>query len=254
MDFRTSVEQEIEAIFRERVLGKSPPPRSVSGHDGEIGHWLEEQFGVTPNNHGEADFKGYELKKDTRGKTTFGDWSADKYLFTKGLEVMTRDSFIQTFGTPKPSRGNRHSWSGSCVPKVSGWNDVGQKLHVAENGDIFALYSFERDTRPMKSDLIPEEMRSEVVPIAIWLADSLRTHVEDKFDVFGWFSVRKNRMGVYDKLVFGQRIDFHFWIHAVRAGEIYLDSGMVEGDNKRNYSQWRANNAFWDALIVRTVQ
>ena len=78
----TAKEQIIE-LFRTNVKGKSP---NVEGknerHDGRKGHWLEQQFGVTANADNEADLFGYELKNETTSKTTFGDWSANIYVFT----------------------------------------------------------------------------------------------------------------------------------------------------------------------------
>lgn len=77
----TAKEQIIE-LFRKNVKGKSP---NVEGknerHDGRKGHWLEQQFGVTANADNEADLFGYELKNETTSKTTFGDWSANIYIF-----------------------------------------------------------------------------------------------------------------------------------------------------------------------------
>jgi hypothetical protein len=83
--------------------------------------------------------------------------------------------------------------------------------------------------------------------------ESLRNHVEEKFNMLGWFSVRTNKDGHFDHLVFGQTIDFSLWISEVRRGIIYLDSGMMQG-NSRNYSQWRASNTFWDSLIIKIIR
>lgn len=78
----TPKEQIIE-LFRKNVKGKQP---NVDGknerHDGRKGHWLEEQFGISANANNEADLWGYELKNETASKTTFGDWSANIYVYT----------------------------------------------------------------------------------------------------------------------------------------------------------------------------
>lgn len=53
-------------------------------HDGRYGNWLEKQFGIKPNGKNAADILGYELKNETStGRTSFGDWSANEYVFTK---------------------------------------------------------------------------------------------------------------------------------------------------------------------------
>ena len=45
-------------------------------------------------------------------------------------------------------------------------------------------------------------------------------------------------------------MNFDNWLDLVRKGVVFFDSGMYEG-NSRNYSQWRANNSYWESLIVR---
>jgi hypothetical protein len=247
------VQQEIEEIFRKKLQGKAEPKNHITKHAGAGGHWLERQFGIKPNKATQPDFKGYELKKETRGKTTFGDWSADKYLFSKSVSSCTRDEFIRIFGSPNPKKKNRYSWSGSCVPKVSKWNDFGQILYVGTNDDVYAIYNFKNDKRTDKSSIVPIKYQSGDVLLAIWKADSLRMAVEDKFDNLGWFSIKKDGSGRYNELVFGQKLSFPRWIQLVKDGVIFLDSGMVEGKNKRPYSQWRAANTFWESEIVRRI-
>lgn len=81
----TAKEQIID-LFRKNVKGKSPNVENRNPrHDGKKGHWLEEQFGISANADNEADLWGYELKNETTSKTTFGDWSANIYVFTKSL-------------------------------------------------------------------------------------------------------------------------------------------------------------------------
>ena len=78
----TAKEQIID-LFRKNVKGKSPNVENRNPrHDGKKGHWLEEQFGISANADNEADLWGYELKNETTSKTTFGDWSANIYVFT----------------------------------------------------------------------------------------------------------------------------------------------------------------------------
>ncbi len=77
----TTKEQIIE-LFRKNVKGKLP---NVDGknqrHDGKKGHWLEEQFGIPANADNAPDLLGYELKDETSSKITFGDWSANYYVY-----------------------------------------------------------------------------------------------------------------------------------------------------------------------------
>ena len=86
--------------------------------------------------------------------------------------------------------------------------------------------------------------------IASWSSEMMRKRVESKFNKFGWFKCIKNSNGIYSNIVFGDPINFESWISGVKNGLIFFDSGMYVG-NSRNYSQWRANNAYWESLIVR---
>lgn len=74
--------EKIVELFRKHVKGKSPDVSSSHiNHDGKVGHWLEKQFGISHNASNEADLLGYELKTDTGSKISFGDWSANRYVF-----------------------------------------------------------------------------------------------------------------------------------------------------------------------------
>ena len=123
-----SEKKQIIEIFIKNVKGKSP---NVEGknkrHDGKKGHWLEEQFGISANADNKADLWGYELKNETTSKTTFGDWSANEYvytnpeyssIFTGDKKIEKRDTFLRIFGHPNEKKGGRYSWSGSPCPKI----------------------------------------------------------------------------------------------------------------------------------------
>lgn len=258
-------------LFREKVKGKRP---DVTGrnirHDGKKGNWLEEQFGKTPDADNHADFYGYELKNETTSKTTFGDWSANRYIFKHGQYTHLfagngasekQDSFCKIFGAPNPLKNNRFSWSGKPVPKIRGYNEFGQVLIIDQNLDILAIYSYSMDQRPDKSLIVPIELQQENLVIAQWFGlDSptnrdkcLRAKLEDKFNDKGWFTCKTDMSGRYDKICFGNPFDYYEWIELVRQGIVFFDSGMYQG-NKRPYSQWRANNQYWDSLIVEIYE
>lgn len=73
--------------------------------------------------------------------------------------------------------------------------------------------------------------------------------VEDKFNDKGWFTCKTDERGVYCEICFGNPMTFDNWINLVKKGIVFFDSGMYE-TNPRPYSQWRANNNYWDSLIV----
>ena len=80
----------------------------------------------------------------------------------------------------------------------------------------------------------------------------LRQRVEDKFNQMGWFKCMQDDNGAYNSIVFGDPINFETFMRFVRDGSIFFDSGMYQGNN-RPYSQWRANNRFWDGIGCATT-
>jgi len=242
--------------FIANVKGKKYDPTGYNiHHDGAEGHWLEVQMGIAPNGNNEADLLGYEMKKDTKSKTTFGDWSPDIALWKKekpyqGIATLDRDSeFLQYFGKPNESKGGRLSWSGEPVPTIKGFNSYGQKLHIDHSDNILACYSYSKDTRLNKAQLIPATFQKEGLILAQWLKSSIKAKVERKFNHMGWFKCYKDDTGVYTSIGFGGPINYDNWISLVRLGIVYFDSGMY-ATNKRPYAQWRANNNYWDSLVT----
>ena len=86
---------------------------------------------ISANADNEADLWGYELKNETTSKTTFGDWSANTYVFTnqnysalfEGQKKSDKqNSFVKIFGKRNEKKGNRYSWSGSPCPKIGAYN------------------------------------------------------------------------------------------------------------------------------------
>ena len=246
------VKRQIVDLFNSKVRGKKPDTsESNIGHDGKGGHWLEVQMGVPHNASNSADLNGFEMKDDTSSKTTFGDWSANYYIFKHGDHGISRDEFMKIFGAPNPEKKGRYSWSGKPTPKLDSYNSFGQILTIDQNNNILATYSYEKDLRPDKKVIVPKDMQKNNLVLARWDSVFLRVRVERKFNKLGWFKCVRNADGVYTNIVFGKPINFDFWITEVKKGNIYFDSGMYQG-NSRNYSQWRADNKYWDSLITDT--
>ena len=120
---------DIIELFRKNIKEKKIELENYNNkHCGKEGYWLEKQMNIKHNSKNEPDINGYEMKKDSK-KITFGDFSASEYLFSKykkyineknewknDLINITKDQFIKFFGTQKPLKHNRYSWSGSCIP------------------------------------------------------------------------------------------------------------------------------------------
>jgi hypothetical protein len=81
----------------------------------------------------------------------------------------------------------------------------------------------------------------------------MTNHVNNKFNQKGFFICKKNKNEIYDKICFGQPINFDLFIDKIKSGDIFFDSGMfhdVKKPNSRLYSHWRANKKFWDNLLI----
>jgi hypothetical protein len=252
-DKHDSIKKEIIKLFNLKIKGKTPNLTGRnSRHDGGCGHWLEREMGLSPNGNNAPDFKGFEMKTGTRSKTTFGDWSANYYIYTDpAYGALGRSVFLKTFGKPNAEKDNRHSWSGSPVPKVNTINDFGQILVVDAKNNILAKYFFSKDKRPNKSKIVSSSMQVDDLVIARWDQASISEKLERKFNQDGWFKCNIDSDGRYSSIVFGARLSFECWIEFVKSGDVFFDSGMYDG-NLRPYSQWRASNVFWDGLIVST--
>ena len=246
------VKQKIIRLFNKNVRGKIPDSSASNiRHDGKDGHWLEVQMGVAHNASNSPDLYGFEMKNDTSSKTTFGDWSASYYIFKDEKYGIDREQFLVIFGAPNLAKENRYSWSGKPTPKIDVYNSFGQILKVDEAGNIFAMYSFKEDTRVDKDKIVPKDMQKNNLVIAEWSAEMMKKRVEQKFNKLGWFKCLKDSTGTYSSIVFGAPIRFSSWIKGVRKGLIFFDSGMYQG-NVRPYSQWRADNRYWDSLVTDT--
>jgi len=261
MDSDSGVDEnrkKIISIFIEKVQGKkSEIDEFTATHNGKKGYWLEEQMGIEHDARNEPDLLEHELKDDTTGKTSFGDWSADYYIFKnneyntfKGMDnSAARDKFMKIFGQPSPRQEGKYCWSGKPIPKINEVNSFGEKLVIDESNNVVIKYFFSKDSREDKQTLIPSEFQKDDLLIVRWDSDSLRSKVENKFNQMGWFKCMKNSDDVYDSIVFGDPMNYETWLGHVADGNIFFDSGMIQG-NSRNYSQWRASNSFWMKLVV----
>ena len=262
-----NTKEKLVEIFRSQIKGKTPDTNGMNErHDGKKGHWLEAQFGIGHNADNYADILGYELKNETTSKTTFGDWSANEYIyndsnyisiFNEKTSIKRRDIFLSIFGKSNQEKNGRYSWSGEPCPKISIFNKFGQRLIINDRNDIIAEYCFSKDQREDKANIVPPLLQKENIVLAKWYGNSvpfgkkgkcLKSKLEDKFNDKGWFTCKTDSEGRYDRICFGKPMIFDNWLKLVREGIVFFDSGMYQG-NPRPYSQWRANNSYWDSLI-----
>ena len=253
--------QEIINRFYKNVKGKrSDTSNSNKRHDGAEGHWLEKQMGVTPNADNKPDLFGYEMKNQTTsGKTTYGDWMADEYIFIHGRPEkrhvtnnnynLSKDDFLRIFGKANINKGGRLSWSGEpCPTYFEQCTNYGQKLDI-DNNNVIITYNYSLDKRENKNKIVPLELQLNNLIIAKWSHASLKEKVENKFNQKGWFKCKKDTSGYYNNICFAPPINFNTWIDLYKKKLVFFDSAMNQGTS-RNRSQWRSNNTFWDSLIT----
>lgn len=276
-EIKNNNKKNIINLFLENVKGKKIVYKNIQQHNGNEGHWLENQMNIPHNSYNKPDIFGFEMKKESK-KITFGDFSASEYLFSKKkrfIEIyndwkpdeytISRTEFIKYFGSPNPLKNNRYSWSGSCVPTYGEWNKHGQKLIFNENLDLCIYYSFKKDNRTSKISL-PEYIKHNII-IAFWEKTKLEKHINDKFNVYGFFICKKNKNinnikniqnnkdvnnenNTYEKICFGKPFNYMYFVENIKNKNIIFDSGMYEG-NTRNYSHFRSSiNNFWNKLII----
>jgi len=248
-----TAKEQIIRLFNERVRGKCSDTSSFNQkHDGKYGHWLEVMMGIKANSSNTPDLLGYEMKNDTTTKTTFGDWSANYYIFSSSSPYkISKSDFLHIFGKPNELKNGRYSWSGEPCPRIDRFNKFGQKLIIDKDKNIHAVYFYSKDERTNKSQIVPIFLQLENLTLARWDHEKLKKKLENKFNKSGWFKCLKNAEGVYTSIVFGDPITYDSWLELVRSGDVFFDSGMYEGNN-RPYSQWRANNTFWNKLVIST--
>src|SRR3990172_8138770 len=162
--------QKIVEIYMTNVHGKKPDTsKYTSDHDGKEGHWLENQMGVAHSGSNEPDLLDHEMKNTTTSKTSYGDWSANYYIFkdklyetfknTKG--IASRDRFMEIFGHPSPNHEGKYSWSGKPIPKINEINSFGMEMIIDEEKNIVIRYFFPKDTRKDKGAIIPPEFQKD---------------------------------------------------------------------------------------------
>ena len=257
--------------YMERVHGKKPDTsKSNKKHDGKEGSWLEDTMGVKRNANNKPDLWGYEMKNHTKSKTSFGDWNASCYLFRDekyfpdlkclvGRERQKKmaehkSEFLKIFGR---KNSGAYSWSGEPCPKkaTDGYNGFGQRIVVKDDDSILIEYSYEKDKRPDKAELVPERFQLKSHALARWSRELIKERVEEKFGYEGWFKCKRKKNGTYNEIVFGDAFDIKQFIKMVKNGDAFFDSGMKErrkDGTDRYRSMWRASNKHWESMETYT--
>ena len=286
--------KKIIKIYKEKVHGKIPDTSKMTKtHDGKKGHWLEDAMGSKRDASNKPDLHGYEMKTGG-SKTSFGDWGPDYFIYRdekkftnlieetgkkkQKLQNRNKDEvFLKAFGTWRNADEDSHkyklpngdtvtwkdigkdgyySWSGEPSPNkvTDGVNAFGQALVINKNNSISITYSYSKDTRENKSELIPKEFQIENLKLFGWSQEWIKKKVENKFNVYGWFkcNIKKEK---FCEIIFGNKITLSEFLKWVRDGDVVFDTRFKEKrpDGSDRYGmQWRAPSTFWKSKAVET--
>lgn len=121
-------------------------------------------------------------------------------------------------------------------------------MEFNNNNDLCVYYSFGNDKRLNKNELPLFLKTSGKILIVIWKSAKLSLHIDNKFNNKGYFICSKIG-NVYNKICFGKRFSYTYFIDNVKKKNIIFDSGMYVG-NMRNYSHFRSPLNFWNLLVT----
>jgi len=227
-----------------------------SKHDGELGHQVEKIFGVKPNSSMKSDLSWLELKTcGKRGdKTTLWDKNPS-WIYGKEDKLSNKDfntKFCHWFGTPKKEKGGRWSWSGTVSPQYyENWSWAGQKITLDKEENVIIIYCYEKDARPFKDEVIPEELKNKATCIARWDKRDLENHLAQKYSASVALITHKEEK-IEECRINSRPLLYSDFLNNFRSKLIFFDSGRKEGE-ARNYSSFRGKKEFWLAFCSKKL-
>lgn len=207
--------------FNEKVRGKKFDKDVNNNHDGEEGHWLEELMDIKPNGNNAPDLLGYEQKQGSI-KTTFIDKAPSDISF-EGNEIKKGDTI------KKKTLWNMFQRQNSGGVRIGGWkldkwDNDGQCLCVNEENNINILYNYSYDKRENKNELVSQYYKNNESHIIIsWNKKDMEKCIDNKWNQKGFFICKKNKFGIYDKICFGDKFGFDYFIEQVKEKNIEFD-------------------------------
>lgn len=207
--------------FNEKVRGNKFKKDKNNNHCGVEGNMLEKEMGVTPNADNRPDLHGYEMKIETI-KTTLID-KAPSVKLLEGNEIKKRDpknkeKFWRTFKRQNSEGVSIGGW------KLDKWDNDGQILQVDEKNNIIILYNYSHDKRENKNELVSQYYKNDKShKIICWDKIDMERCINNKWNHNGFFICKKNKSGIYDKICFGNKFGFDYFIEQVKKKNIEFD-------------------------------
>jgi len=204
-------------------------------------------MGIKPNSKNCPDIYGFEQKKDS-SKITFIDKQTDEKYY-KGLSLGKRpkkelkEKYWKTFERSNSTPNKIGGW------KLNKWDNDGQCLKLDCEYNILIVYNYMKDKRIDKKTRVDEYYKNtKDHVIGIWKSHTLKECIERKFNQNGFYICSKNKLGEYDKICFGQKITFDYWIQEFKRGNIYYDG--YSSLNGRWRGMFRASKKWWRQIIT----
>jgi len=278
----------IKDNFKKHVFGRFPNDSELkSSHCGKLGHWLESNLGGKIDSDGNADLNGYECKVESK-KTSWGDWGAPYKIFCDGSykklfyeEHIYENMWIlcKTLGVKRvhDKHGVYFSMSGTHIPTyINDVSYIGLSL-VEKNSDILITYSFSKDQRLNKVEVIPSEFKKDNILIYKWHGTdisfnkfkndvvveklpidvklegpkatvSLEERIRRKFGIHGMVVGMHDKNRKFYGLKFLKSITYQEWISFFKEKNVKYDTALTTR-NKRPYNQWRSDKKFMETLV-----
>ena len=272
--------------FNKNVLGNYPKESDLkSDHDGNIGHWLESKLGGNIDADGNADLNGFECKIESK-KISWGDWGAPYRIFCdKSYKIFDKKNahenmhtLVKLLGVRRhhDEDGEYYSMSGKDFPSyINTETAIGLSL-IEKKTDILLTYSYSKDQRHNKNEVVPVEFKKEGLVIFKWYGTdisfntfksniennklqidvkvtgqtasvSLETRVRRKFGIYGVVIGLKDESKGFYGLKFLKRITFKDWLYAFKNKNVIFDTALTTR-SKRPYNQWRSTAKFMKTL------
>jgi len=207
--------KEISKYFITNVKGKSAIIDNPKGHDGHVGHLLEDLFGLERDNCTKPDFRSIELKKSSP-KTTLGDWAPDIGRYSLA-------------NNPRDGRKSKKDY----FKDYGVINDKG-KVHVT------GAFYFSREHKNLILKIINNELYlydvKKNLKVIGWSYDLLKKNVNTKFGNGTVIGKIDNESNTFNDLIFYEGFYVDDFFRFIREDEIIYDPNT---NIKRPYSNFR---------------
>jgi len=220
MNFNIEEAKYITNQFINYVKGNSAHVLNEKGHDGSVGHLLEDLFKLERDSHTAPDFESIELKVSAP-KVTLGDWSPDIGNYSLSFNPKDgrkgKQQYLDDYGTIN-EKGHPHVTGPFYGDNTegAGYKRTGMKLNVNKN-----LYLVDTINN---------------INVVGWTFERLKKFTNEKFGRGTAVVDIDKKNNTFHNLYFHDGFDIDYFYKGIKEGYIIYDPGT---NIKRPYSQFR---------------